>query len=241
MNKLVLLLSALLLCNCSSSKKNDAMEIGNGLWALPEFFQDHYYRFPENVNELYSFLQNHYEYEDAKEYWDPSIRYMIKNEHNLNVISEKGLFIIYNEDGMSYSKFDICDILTMHYPEKYYFDWGYVSKINLYDLKGRNIKEIIGINSADSIADIFRKQKNELYNLENNPVVNDFVKFDKWYRVLLQYDRSYGLETFCPQEPLVLSDYPFFIKIEELCRTFCEQYSLGKIIFVCTVFEPDKH
>lgn len=71
--------------------------IGMGMRNLPKFFFDHYYRYPENVQEFYTFLQNHYDYIEAKEFWEPLIEYLKKNETEINVISMNDLFIIYND------------------------------------------------------------------------------------------------------------------------------------------------
>ncbi|MCD7898633.1 MAG: hypothetical protein LUH22_01780 [Bacteroides sp.] len=115
-----------------------------------------------------------------------------------------------------------------------------MQKIDFYEGSGRNIKEVIGIERADSITTLFTKMKQGVYhsaNINGSPEKNDFVKYDKFRRALLQYQLSSGLQVYCLQEPLILSDYPFFDRIESMCHDFCMKHNLNKIIFNSLVFK----
>lgn len=246
MNRLILLY-AFLFYSCyfygqevrSLTKKEEKRTIiGMGIRNLPDFFYDHYYRYPESVQEFCLFLQNHYDYVEAKEEWEPLVKYLRKKEKRISFISDNGLFIIHQGKHLLYLKRDICSTLASHYPEKEYVD--YVTTVNFYDLRGRNLKELIGVERADSIAALFTQLKQGFYDLESVngcPQENTFVQYDKFRRVLLKYEISSGLQKYCSQEPLILSDYSFFSRLENLCYEFCKQQNLNKIIFTDLVFE----
>lgn len=246
----LILLCIFLFCSCFlpaqevnylTKKEVKQAFIDMGMRNLPEFFFDHYYRYPKSVKEFYSFLQNHYDYTEAKEAWEPFIEYLKQNKNEINIISVNGLFIIYDSKHMSYSRGDICNIMALHHPEKEYAD--YVSQVNFYDLNGRNVKELIGVERADSITIFFNKLKQNIYDSESinsYPEENSFVQYDKFRRVLLQYEPSCGMQIYCSQETLIISDYPFFDRLESLCHEFCKQWNLSKIIFNSLVFKQKK-
>ncbi|NDV59052.1 hypothetical protein D0T85_13165 [Bacteroides sp. 519] len=98
---------------------------------------------------------------------------------------------------------------------------------------------MIGIEKSDSIANIFSKIRETVFldTLKYQPEVNLLVKFDKFRRVLLEYNISDGLHIYCLNESLVLSDYPFLKDIDNICRLFCQQQNLSKMVFSCTVYQ----
>lgn len=212
--------------------------INMGIQNSPEFFFDHYYRYPESISELCSFLENHYDYIESDELWGAVLSYLREKENNIRVASQKDLFIVSQGSFLSYNKCDVCAILALHSPmDKYVMR---INEINLYNSSGRNLREIIGTNNIDSITDIFREMKRNVY-LSDTIVYrleeNNLVKYDKYRRVLLEYDVTKGLDTFCSEESLILSEYPFFKKIEGICRRFCEEQKVNRIMFCSLVFK----
>jgi len=223
-----------------TNEKVDATLVNMGIRNLPDLFFDHYYRYPINVEELYFFLENHYDFiNDPNELWEVALSYLRQNKKEFNTLSQRGLFIIvWGNNYFSYNNNDICNIMTLHSPEFEFVNNR--KRVNLFDDTGRNLREIIGTVKADSIATIFHKMKQELYHTVNAmnyyPEENNLVKFDRFRRVVLEYDIANGLQTFCAEEPLILSDNPFFEKLESICNDFCKQHNISRMIFNSLVF-----
>ena len=210
-----------------------------GMQNLPNYFYNHYYRYPENVRELYSFVSNHYDYvNESNEVSKLTVSYLKENEKDLNIISQRGLFIIFQGGNLSYNNDDVCNIIALHSPETSYME--YKININLYDFKGRNLREIIGAEKTDSVISVFRKMKKDIHTAESvnyYPEKNYFVKFDKQRIVLLKYSFAEGLQTYCPNESLIISDYPFFEKLDGICEVFCKQQKINSMIFTSAVLK----
>lgn len=207
--------------------------INMGIQNLPDLFYEHYYRYPESIQELCSFIENHYDYKNhSNEIWKTTLLYLKKKEKKINIISQDDLFIVYQGKNISYNNDNVCTIVALHYPEVKYRD--YITRVNLYDFNGRNLREILGTEKTDSIIDVFLKMKKDVYNnnVKNYYVQkNNCVKIDKYQRVLLEYKINSGLQLYCLEDTPDISDYSFFEKLDSVCSIFCKQQNIDKMIF----------
>ncbi|NDV59051.1 hypothetical protein [Bacteroides sp. 519] len=96
--------------------------IDMGIRNLPGLFYDHYYRFPNNAQEFYDFISNHYDFKNDTD-WKPFIEYLRDEKDSLNIIAQEGVFLItYGSKLLSYSKDDICSSIALHMPKEKYIN-----------------------------------------------------------------------------------------------------------------------
>jgi hypothetical protein len=230
-----------------TAKEIKKEDIDTGLEYLPELFYASYYEYPENISELLSFCENHYEYMyNTEEFWKTTVKYLKQNKKKINIISNiQNLFAIFYKNQIVYNNNDICEIIALR-RNRYYFH-KFASCINIYDNNGRNLQEIIGFEKSDSITIIFQQKRKELhagldtinYVLELTPYgTEDFLDKRRW--AVFEYSLGNGLQPFCNEDNLELTDNDYFTQLENICKQFCEEQNITRMIF-CNIVVRKKH
>jgi hypothetical protein len=202
--------------------------IGMGIQNLPEFYYEHYYKYPETIKDMRDFITNHNDYMIE---WEFALNYLKKRQKKISILSERGLFVISENNHFSYNNSDICEIIALQKTQFYKF----IHRINLYNNNNRNVQEIIGYEKCDSINDIFR-QKRKIFHtnldtanfmIEQTP----YCEFDKRRWTVLEYSLENGLKPFCNEDNLELSGNGYFSQLENICKQFCEEQNIVRMIF----------
>lgn len=226
--------------NFSSVKKlnereNQKVLINMGIQNMPDIYYAHYYTFPDNIEDMCAFIENHFDYKnDSIKIWEEAVKYLKSNKRKIRIISNNSMFIVYDGKNISYNEKDICATIAMHYPESEYLEKR--NDVMFFDSNNRNIREINGSVFVDSIKSAFVKKMRDI--LVNNNVKfkvseNKRYKFDQYDRILLEYTIMDGLYSFCENESLKICNKKYLEELNNLCKEFCIQYNVNKIRF-CT-------
>jgi hypothetical protein len=224
-----------------TKQENKIYTINNGIYELPNYYYDHYYKYPKSVEELCLFIESHYDYvNDPDKIWKYAISYLKHHEKKINIHSMNNLFIIWENKKISYNLCDICTTVALQEPRPDFYE--FISSINLYDKDNINIRQKIGSERTDSIIDIFRKKRksfpNQLdsvyFKIEQTP----YNKLDKNRWVVLEYSLQNGLQSFCNEKKLTL-DNEYFTKLEDICKQFCVEQNIARMAF-CNLVVIDK-
>lgn len=253
MKKAFILLVILLVYGCMlysqanvlSVKKTTKIEnkknmINMGIQNIPDIYYDYYYTFPDNIEEMCSFIENQYDYKnDSSKIWKDAIKYLRANKGRIKIISNNSMFVIYEKGKKSYNKKNICSIFSMHYPEMEYLKRR--NDVIFFNSNKRNIREILGSTVVDSIITVFRKQINSILvsnSAEFKVSENKRYKFDQFDRMLLEYTIEDGLQPFCQNETMKSFNENYIKALNILCEDFCNQYEVDRIIFSSYVIIP---
>jgi hypothetical protein len=213
--------------------ENNKIMINMGIQNIPDIYYDYYYTFPVNIEEMCSFIENHFDYKnDSSKIWKDAIQYLRANKGRIKIISNNSMFVIYEREKISYNKKNICSIFSMHFPEVEYLERR--NDVIFFNSNKRNIREIMGSNVVDTIKTVFRKQINNM--LINNTAEfkvseNKRYIFDQFDRMLLEYTIKDGLHTFCQNETMKIFNEKYLKELNILCKDFCNLYDVDRIIF----------
>lgn len=245
---LLILFSAIAITSCKavgdigsakklSRKQEKTVMINMGIQNLPDLYFDHYFKYPDNLNELISFTENHADFQNREDdIWRDAINYLKRSQRNFRIVSNQGLFIITSCKMVSYNQRDICSLISMQYPEKDYSH--FVGIINLYDNQGRNLREIIGTEPTDSLISSFKIDVNKMI-FKNNFQPKSFSSYetDKSKVIILDFSLQTGLRTYCPIEKISFQDYKYFELLGKLCLEFLNKINADRIVFCSHIYE----
>ncbi|MDO9154365.1 MAG: hypothetical protein Q7U47_11815 [Paludibacter sp.] len=207
--------------------------INMGIQNIPDLYYDYYFTFPNNIEEMCSFIENHYDYKDyLKEMWEPAINYLRKNKSKIRIISNHTKFIIYSREKISYNENNICSTISMHYPESEYLRWK--NKVEFFDSNSKNIKEKLGVDFSDTLKSSFNLKIKEVLNNHNTEyVISKNKRFidGSYDRVLLKFTKTEGIQPFCENEGLNILNINYIQELNLVCRNFCNDNNIDKIIF----------
>lgn len=220
-----------------SKNQDNTVMINMGIQNLPDLYFDHYFKYPDNLNELISFTENHADFQNKEaDIWRGALKYMKKNLKKTRIISKNGLFIITSCKKVSYNQMDICSLFSMQYSERDYSHYRRI--INIFNNQGRNLREIIGTEPTDSLITSFKIKVNEMI-LKNNfqPISYSTFEFDKNKVIILDYCNRTGFKTFCPMEKISFEKYKYFELLGQLCSEFLYKINADKIVFCSKIYE----
>jgi hypothetical protein len=245
---LLILLSAIAITSCKavgdigsakmlSKKQEKTVMINMGIQNLPDLYFDHYFKYPDNLNELISFTDNHADFQNRKDdIWRDAINYLKSNQRNIRIVSSYGLFVITSCKKVSYNQRDICSLISMQYPGRDYSH--FVGIINIFNNQGRNLREIIGTETTDSLISSFKTRVNEMI-FQNNfqPKSLSSYESDKSKVIILDFSLRTGLRTYCPMEKISFQDYKYFELLGKLCSEFLNKINADRIVFCSHIYE----
>jgi len=208
-----------------------------GIQNIPDIYYDHYFTFPVNIEQMCSFIENHYDYKnDSSGIWKPTTNYLRKNKRKISIISNKNIFIIYEGKKKSYNEKNICSVIAMHDPETEYLNNK--NNVSFFNSSGKNIKESLGIDFSDSLKSTFNMRMLEIlktYKNEFQILENKRIPFDPYDRILLEFSMNENIKPFCPHEELLMFNEKYIYELNNLCSRFCIDNKINRIIF-CSVF-----
>ena len=222
--------------------QNKTVLISMGVQNLPDIYYDHYFTFPCSIEEMCSFIENHYDYKnDSSEIWKTTVNYLKKNKSKIKIISTSTMFIIAEGKKHSYNQKNICALILSHNYEEKYFEKFYL--IEFYNNDNKNLKELFGVAFSDSLKSIFKKQLKEIIlnkRFENLINENNRFKFDKYERILLEFSADMGISTYCEYDDIESLNKNYIHDLEEFCKQFCKENNLRRIVFCTNVVLPER-
>jgi hypothetical protein len=216
--------------------------ISMGIQNLPDIYYDHYFTFPCSIDEMCSFIENHYDYKnDSSEIWKTTVNYLKKSKSKIQIISTSTMFLITEGKKHSFNQKNICDIISSHnYQEKYL---EIFKLIEFYNNDNKNIKELFGFTYSDSLKSIFKNQLKEISlnkKFENLTSLNNRFEFDKYDRILLEFIVDRGINTFCVYDDFESLNKNYVHDLEEFCVRFSKENNLRRIVFCSTIVLPER-
>lgn len=216
-----------------NKKDEKKVLISMGLQNLPDIYYDHYLTFPSSIEEMCSFIENHYDFKnDSSEIWETTVKYLRKNKSKIRITTTSTMFIISEGKKISYNERNICALISNHYPENEYI----VNRndVAFFNSNNKNIKEINGIDFSDTlrtrfyskIKEVLRNHKTEFLIFENKRYQNE--PYDK---ILLEFSKTEGIQPFCKHEVINMLNEKYMQELKLLCTKFCNENNLNKIIF----------
>ncbi len=220
-----------------NKRQNKTGLISMGIQNLPDIYYDHYFTFPCNIEEMCSFIENHYDYKnDYSEIWKTTVNYLKKNKGKIKIISTPTMFIITEGKKHSYNKKNICALISSHNYEEKYFEKFHL--IEFYNNDNKNFKELFGVAFTDSLKSIFIKQLKEITlnkRFENLLSKNNRFKFDKYDRILLEFIVDKGINIYCEYDDIRSLNKDYVNDLEGFCVQFCKENNLRRIIFCSNI------
>lgn len=223
------------------SNKTNKDKIFMDLQSISEFFFKHYYRYPNDLDELLYFSDNHYDIKnDSDKYFDNTIKFLKKNKHKLHIYQSDGLFMMFKAKSFIINTNDVCEIISLR--RNFGLFNSFKFRINIFNKNGRNIEEIIGVEKCDSITNIFRhllKAFNSTYNFTGYNLEQTSYGIDSNVKnkiVILDYSMSKGLKSFCLEDNLNLEN-DYFLNLAKFCKKFCEEQDIYSMLFCSFVIK----
>jgi hypothetical protein len=170
----------------SKEKLNSTLSMG--IQNIPDTYYDHYFTFPESIDVICSFIENHYDYKNDLEISLKTIQYLKANKKKIKIIATKSMFFINEGNKFSYNNKDICSIIATHSPETEYMKKR--MEVLFFDSNNRNIQEVKGSEFVDSLRFKFTNYIKEIIKTNDSIFVlseNKRFAYDQYERILLEY------------------------------------------------------
>lgn len=219
-----------------TSKKELNSTLSMGIQNIPDIYYDHYFSFPESIDVICSFIENHYDYKNDLEISLKTIQYLKAQKNKIKIIANKSMFFIYEGNKFSYNNKDICSIIATHSPETEYMRKR--MEVLFFDSNNRNIQEVKGSEFIDSLRFKFTNYINEIIKTNDSIFVlskNKRFAYDQYERMLLEYTISNGIDTYCQNESINNFNTKYLFELNKLCGDFCQKYKLNRILFVTLI------
>ena len=206
---------------------NDTIYQKAGEWLFPGLdvslldYNKYYFEFPSSVEKLiaYDSLAKK-DHDGFYQCCDVTFDYLLRNKDNLDwqVIDEERILIMSGNDTIAYQ--------LGYYPQVFYCDDSAVSNKTIFRFFDNNG------NYAHS-KNVEKALKIGLSGLRKNYSITPFEQA-LWH--IMVYTNENGLQPFCENDDLSLNT-EWFHDVEDFMYKFCDEYSLGKVIFVSPSYQ----